>query len=99
MPKAPKLKPVKSKNKTLKLRWKKSKSVSGYQILVASDKDFTKNVRKINVKAKKKTRKIKKLKKGRKYYVKIRSYKKVKVDGRNAKMYSSYSKTKRVKCR
>ena len=99
MPKAPKLKPVKSKNKTLKLRWKKSKSVSGYQILVASDKGFTKDVRKINVKAKKKTRKIKKLKKGRKYYVKIRSYKKVKVDGRNAKMYSSYSKTKRVKCR
>lgn len=68
--------------------------ITGYQIQVATDKKFTKNKKTVTVKGHKKTSKtIKKLKAKKKYYVHVRTYKKV----GTVKYYSSWSKTKSVK--
>ena len=40
---------------------------------------------------------VKKLKKGKKYYVRIRTYKTVKINGKSVKLYSSWSKVKSIK--
>lgn len=70
--------------------------ISGYQIQLATDKKFTKNRKTVNVKGYKKTsKKVKKLKGGKKYYVKIRTYKTV--SGKN--YYSGWSKVKTAKAR
>ena len=61
---------------TVNIKWKKDSSVDGYEILVATDKKFSKNKNKYTIKSKNKaTKKITNLKSGKKYYVKIRSYK------------------------
>ena len=41
--------------------------------------------------------KVKKLKGKKKYYVRVRTYKLVKINGKNVKLYSSWSKVKSVK--
>lgn len=43
------------------------------------------------------SQKISSLKSGTKYYVRIRTYKTVKVDGKSVKLYSSWSAIKSVK--
>ena len=43
------------------------------------------------------SKKISKLKAKKKYYVRVRTYKTVKVNGKNTKIYSSWSKAKTVK--
>ena len=68
-------------------------SVSGYQVAIAEDNKFTKNSKTINVKSSNITKTIKKLSKNKKYYIKIRAYKSVTVDGKKTKMFSKYSKT------
>ncbi len=74
----PTLKTVKSsKAKTLTLNWKKSNKgqLSGFEIMTATNKNFTKNKKTIKVANRQKTSwTIYKLKKGTKYFVKIRSY-------------------------
>lgn len=70
--------------------------ITGYQIQLATDKKFTKNVKTVNVKGYKKvSKKVKKLKGGKKYFVKVRTY--MTVDG--TKYYSSWSKVKSAKTR
>ena len=65
--------------------------ITGCQIQVATNKKFTKNKKTVTVKGYKKTSKtIKKLKAKKKYYVQVRTYKKV----GKVKYYSSWSKTK-----
>ena len=90
-PKGTKLKKPKKWEKAIKVKWKKqsakmSKSrITGYQIQIATDKKFTKNKKTVNVKGYRRTSKtIRKLKSGKKYYVRIRTYKKV-----NGKKYYS----------
>ncbi len=52
--------------------------ITGYQIQLATDKNFTKNRKTVTVKGYKKTsKKVTKLKGGKKYYVRIRTYKTV----------------------
>jgi cysteine-rich secretory protein family./fibronectin type III domain len=73
---------------TVNIKWKKDSSVDGYEILVATDKKFSKNKNKYTIKSKNKaTKKITNLKSGKKYYVKIRSYKII----NKKKIYSAYS--------
>jgi hypothetical protein len=87
-------------NKTITANWSKEKSVTGYQILIATDSDFTKNTKTVTISKNSTTSyKFTKLKKGTKYYIKIRSYKTIKVDGKMAKMYSDYSSAKSIKCK
>ena len=80
-----------SGGKKLVVKWAKDSSVDGYEVQVALKKNFKTGLKKATVKKANKTSvTIKKLKKGRKYYVRIRSYKTV--DG--TKLYSDWSKVK-----
>ena len=80
------------KSGQMTISWKKDASVTGYQVVYATDKKFTKKVVKKTV-AKNATTSYTAsgLKKGT-YYVKVRSYKTI--DGQQA--YGAYSKTVKV---
>ncbi len=89
-PKKASLKSVKvSKGKKLKVKWAKDKMASGYQVQVSTSRNFKKNMKKKNVK--KSSYKFRKLKAGKKYYVRVRSYKKV---GKET-LYGAWSKVKK----
>ncbi|MBR1663730.1 MAG: leucine-rich repeat domain-containing protein [Ruminococcus sp.] len=83
------------KTKQLKVTYKKVKGVTGYQVTYSTSKKFAKSKTKtVTVKGNAKTSKtVKSLKKGKKYYVKVRTYKTV----NGKKYYSAYSKVKTVK--
>lgn len=77
----------------IKVTWKRNKSVTGYRIQYSTDKKFKKGVKYVNIsKNKKTTVTLSKLKKGKTYYVRIATYKKV-----GGKVYSSWSKSKKIK--
>ena len=84
-PKGTSLKSVKATKKALTIKWNKQskamskKRITGYQIWASTSKKFTKKTtKKINVKGYKKTSaKATGLKANKKYYVKIRTYKKI----------------------
>ena len=87
-------------SKKITVRWKKQTvQTSGYQIQYATSARF-KHAKKVTISNNKTTQKaIKKLKSKKKYYIRIRTYKTVKVNGKTQKIYSSWSKTKTVKTR
>lgn len=92
-------KPLTSKN-TVTAAWTRDKSVSGYQVYIAANKGFTSGLKKYSVnKNSTVSKKITKLKKGKRYYIKVRSYKNVKVDGKTTKMYSDFSSIKSIVCK
>lgn len=93
------VKSLKKGKKSFKVTWKKVTAVSGYQIQYSTSKNFTKGKTKtVTVKGSKSTSKtIKNLKSKKKYYVRIRTYKNVKLNGKTVKVYSSWSKAKSVK--
>ena len=62
-----------SMKKALKLKWSKVKSAEGYQIQFSLYKNF-KKTKTINVKKSKNRYTLKKLKRNKKYYVRIRAY-------------------------
>lgn len=70
------IKNIKAGKKQLKIAWKKKTgNVTGYQIQLATNKKFTKNVKTVTVSGKNKTAKtVKKLKANKKYYVRVRTY-------------------------
>lgn len=73
----------------------KTAEVSGYQIVCATDKKFSKNVKRVTVSGSKTlTKTVTNLKKGKTYYVKVRAYKTV----NGKKLYGAYSAVKRVQC-
>lgn len=74
----------------IEIYYKKVKKVSGYQIEYSTDKKFKKNWDVINTKKLKTT--IKKLKVKKKYYIRIRTYKKV----NGFTVFSKYTKIKSV---
>ncbi|MCR5544298.1 MAG: DUF6273 domain-containing protein [Eubacterium sp.] len=80
------------KKNRLTLKWKKIKDAKGYQVQYALNKKFTKS------KKTKTTTKIsytiKKLKKKKTYYVRVRAYTK---DSSGKKVYGKWSKVKKVK--
>lgn len=93
-PKTTKISKTIAKKKSITLKWKAVKNVKGYEIQVATDKKFKKNKKTISVnKQKANSYIVKKLKAKKTYNVRIRTYKIV--DGN--KVYSAWSKTKRVK--
>ena len=84
---------VKAGKKKLTVTWKKDKAVSGYQIKVATKKNF-KGAKTYTVKSYKTYKKvIKKLKSKKKYYVKVRAYKTV----GKSKVYGAYSAVRSCK--
>ena len=95
------VKPVKQKITDLKydkrninVKWNRDKKADGYYIYCANDKSFTKNLRKIRVaKNKNISKTITKLKPGKKYFVKVCSYKK----SEGETILGDFSKTKNIK--
>ena len=99
-PKGTSLTDVKAAKKSFTLKWKKQTSqTSGYEIAYATDASFSKkNTKTTVVKGNKTTSKgIKGLKPGKKYYIKIRTYKEIKSGTKKVKIYSDWSNKKSVK--
>ena len=92
------IKKLTSKKKALKVTWKKVSGAKGYEIKLATNKKFTKNKKTVKVKKGSATSKtIKKLKSKKKYFVKIRAYKKVTIDGYTVTANGPWSKVKSKK--
>lgn len=66
---------VKAGKKKLTVTWKKISGIFGYQLQVSTKRNFT-NARKINIKNTKTKYVVKKLKQGKKYYLRMRTYEK-----------------------
>ena len=81
------------KNSTLNVEWKKL-NCTGYEIIYTTDRKFKKGLKTVKIKNSNTTKKaIKKLKKGKKYYVKVRAYavnNGEKLYGSKSTMLSSY---------
>ena len=83
-----------SKSRQMTVSWKKDTRATGYQIMYSTDKKFRKNCKTVNIKKYKTTRcTVKKLARNKRYYVRVRSYKKVS----GGKLDGSWSSTKNVK--
>ena len=81
--------------KKLTVKWKKQVTqTTGYEIQYATSSKF-KDAKNVTVSKNKITSKtISKLKAKKKYYVRMRSYKTVKVNGKSAKLYSAWSRVR-----
>ncbi|MBR6568316.1 MAG: fibronectin type III domain-containing protein [Clostridia bacterium] len=88
---------LKAEKNQLTIRWKTVSDVKGYQLMYSTSEKFTKKATKTLTVTKAKTKKttIKNLKKGKKYYVKVRAYKTV----GTKKIYGAFSSVKTVKIR
>ena len=89
-----KISKLKGAKKKITVNWKKISKATGYQIQVATDKKFTKYKKSVTI-SKNKTisTTIKKLKSKKKYYVRVRTYRKV----AGKKVYSGWSSLKNAK--
>ena len=94
-PKSTSLSKLTATKKGFTAKWKKqSPQTSGYQIMYATNSSFTSGKKTVTVSSNKTiSKKITKLKAKKKYYVKVRTYKKV----GSKTYYSSWSKYKTVK--
>ena len=71
-----KIKSLNSSKKSVKLTWKKTDYIKGYQIQISTDSKFKKNVKSVKITKSTTTKTtISNLKSGKKYYVRIRTYK------------------------
>jgi len=87
---------LKAGKKCITVIWKKQTKggIAGYEIQYSTNKSFKKNVKTATIKkAKTTSKKIKKLKSKKKYFVRIRTFK----VSNGEKVYSRWSKTKSVK--
>ena len=89
------LKKLKRGKKSFNAYWKKVKGVSGYQLQYSTKKNMKKSKTKTFKGQYKLNGSVKKLKKNKKYYVRVRSYKIV----NGKRYYSKWSKVKTVKTR
>lgn len=86
----------KTRKKTITIYWKKDKKTNGYQLIMSTKKNFSKGKKYFYINKNKTNKKvIKKLKKGKKYYFKVRAYKTID----RKKVYGPYSSVKLVKCK
>ena len=91
---APSLKTLRGRK--LKVSWKKDRRATGYQVQYCTSKAFKKGVKTITIsKNKTLTKTIPKLTKGKRYYVRVRAYKSVKVNKKTQKLYGAWSSVKR----
>ena len=81
------------------MTWKKQTSqTDGYQIQYSTNRSFKGKAAKIAATGKKETAKnISRLKGKKKYYVRIRTYKIVKTNGKKKTLYSDWSKSKTIR--
>ncbi len=100
VPKGTSLSKLTAGKKGFSAKWKKQSSqTSGYEIQYSTSGKFTKKTTGTTTvkKSGATSAKVKKLKAKKKYYVRIRTFKTVKIGGKTEKLYSDWSKTKSVK--
>ena len=97
-PKATSISSLTAGSKKFTVKWKKQATqTTGYQVQVATNKKFKKNKKTVTIKKQKTTKTtVKKLKAKKKYYVRVRTYKTVKINGKSIRIYSGWSKAKTV---
>lgn len=84
------------KKKQVKVKFKRVKSCSGYELQISTTKSFSKkNTRTYKLGKGAKSKTIKKLKSKKKYYVRIRAY--IKYQGKT--YYGAYSKKRKITCK
>lgn len=84
---------LKSKKiKQVKLKWKKAAGIKGYQVLYGTTRSLKKKVKKKTLKKTYMT--LNKLKPGKVYYFKVRTYS---LDSKKKRVYSEYSGVKKIK--
>ncbi|MGN0533545.1 MAG: fibronectin type III domain-containing protein [Eubacterium sp.] len=96
-PKATSISSVSAGSKKFTVKWKKQATqTTGYQIQYSTNSKFSK-AKTVTVGKNSTTSKtISKLSAKKKYYVRVRTYKTVKINGKATKIYSSWSKAKAV---
>ncbi|WWR18236.1 leucine-rich repeat protein [Lachnospiraceae bacterium JLR.KK009] len=91
---APALKALRGRK--LKVSWKRDGRATGYQVQYCTSRAFKKGVKTITIsKNKTVTKTIPKLARGKRYYVRVRAYKSVKVNKKTQKLYGAWSSGKR----
>ncbi len=92
-----KVKSVKAlKGKKLKISWKKDTKASGYQLQYSMDKKLKKAKKTVTIAKNRTASKITpKLKTGKRYYVRVRSYKNARKNGGTQRLYGAWSSVKR----
>lgn len=98
-PKGTSLKSVKAGKKSFTANWKAQKTqTSGYQLQYSTNKKFAKSVKTPTISKNTTVKKtVKKLSAKKTYYVRVRTYKTVKVGKKSVKIYSGWSAAKKVK--
>lgn len=96
LPKTPTI-TLKTGSKYVTASWKKNTAVSGYQYQYSTSSKFS-GAKTYGLSNKSYAKKITGLKKGKRYYVRVRSYKKMTVKGKKVTVYSSWS-TKSIVCK
>ena len=95
VPKTTSISKLTAGKKKLTVKWKKQTTqTSGYQLQYGTSSKFKGAKTATITKNKTVSKAISKLKAKKKYYVRIRTYKTVKVNGKSVKLYSTWSKTK-----
>lgn len=100
-PKGTSVAKVTAAKKGFKVTWKKQATqTTGYEVQYSTASNFKKGNKTVTVSKNKTTSKsVSKLSAKKKYYVRVRTYKTVKVNGKNVKFYSGWSKAKSVTTR
>lgn len=84
--------------KKIKVQWKKDAGATGYQVQYSTNKKFKKGVKTVTVKKKGMSAKtISRLKKGKTYYVRVRSYKSIQTGRKTKALYGAWSATVKSK--
>ena len=91
-----KISSISSRKRALKTSWNKCSNVSGYQLQYSTNKNM-KSAKTINLSSSSSSKTIKNLKSKKNYYVRIRTYKTVNINGSNKTYYSKWSPKKSVK--
>lgn len=99
LPKGTSISALNKAKKSFTVKWKKQKTqTTGYQFQYTTDKKFKKSVKTVTISKNTVVKKtVKKLAAKKTYYVRIRTYKTVKINGKNTKLYSGWSPAKKVK--
>ena len=88
---------VTAKKNGFSVSWKQNKSASGYVIQYSLKKDFSSYKAKSITSNAAYSATLKNLKKNKKYYIRIKAYRKATVNGKTKTLYSDWSKVKCIK--
>ena len=96
-PKATRISSLKAGSKKFTVKWKKQATqTTGYQVQYSASSKFSKAKTVTVGKNTTVSKKISKLSGKKKYYVRVRTYKTVKINGKSIRIYSGWSKAKTV---